>query len=350
MTYTRLPGKRKGFFRKWTLWLGDNHLLAVESNYFTESYKHFDLKGIQAITFCPTSGYKVRNIVYAAALAVFGFLLLVLPGHSIFLVLITCAGLAFSILSLINNLRKGPTCSCRLKMDLATHELPSLCRFRYGRKTLAIIRPLVLEHQRDLLSGRQETTAGVMDSAMFAAVGGAAPDLRPTWQEQPAHCGGQVHIVAFSLLLLAAALRLGQLYPRVSSLFLIPDLIVNCALVMALLTALARQHGRTLAPTAGALPWCALIFCLASYMFDYVFCFMQFFLRGFRPKPGMTWIDLYHAVAASGAFSHPLLLKAHICFIAVTGALGFWGLGAVMSGRRLDREPQSRVPRQPETL
>jgi hypothetical protein len=350
MTYTRLPGKRKGFVRKWTLWLGEHHLLAVESNYFTESYKHFDLKDIQAITFCPTSGYKVRNIVSAAALAVFGLLLRVLPGHSIFLVLVTCAGLAFSIFSLINNLRKGPTCSCRLTMPFATHELPSLCRFRYGRKTLAILRPLVLEHQRDLLSRRQETTAGVMDSAMFTAAGGAPPDLRPTWQEQPARYGGQVHIIAFSLLLLAAALRLGQLYPRVSTLFFIPDLIVNCALVLALLIALARQYGRTLAPAAGALVWCALIFCMASYMFDYVFCCMKVFKRSFRPKPGMTSIDLYHAVAASGAFSHPLLLKAHICFIVVTGALGLWGLGAIMSGRRVDRKQQNLVPRQSEIL
>jgi hypothetical protein len=48
--YKRLPGRRRGVFRTGSLWIADDHLLAIDSWRFTEQYKRYYLTDIQAIT------------------------------------------------------------------------------------------------------------------------------------------------------------------------------------------------------------------------------------------------------------------------------------------------------------
>lgn len=83
MKYIRLPGSRHGLFSKSTLWLADDHLLVVEFNGYTESYKHFPYKDIQALIARKTSRHKVWSVVLAvsATLPLGSFMRVLLNPH-----------------------------------------------------------------------------------------------------------------------------------------------------------------------------------------------------------------------------------------------------------------------------
>src|SRR5690242_8964250 len=58
-SYTRMPGQFRGVFRRFSLWMGDDHLLLVDSTRFSESYKRFYLRDIQSIIVRRTPRYRV---------------------------------------------------------------------------------------------------------------------------------------------------------------------------------------------------------------------------------------------------------------------------------------------------
>ena len=47
--YSRLRGKKKGFFCIYTAWLGADHLLLIDSKRISEDYNRFYYSDIQAI-------------------------------------------------------------------------------------------------------------------------------------------------------------------------------------------------------------------------------------------------------------------------------------------------------------
>src|SRR5437867_8585041 len=48
-TYQKLPGARRTPLRKATLWLAADHILSIDSHRFSEEYKRYYFKDIQAI-------------------------------------------------------------------------------------------------------------------------------------------------------------------------------------------------------------------------------------------------------------------------------------------------------------
>ena len=76
-TYQRLPGTRRTPFRRATLWLGADHILSVNSARFSEEYKRYYFKDIQAIVVRQTSGAtamsKALDLVVEIVLALLAF-------------------------------------------------------------------------------------------------------------------------------------------------------------------------------------------------------------------------------------------------------------------------------------
>lgn len=137
-----------------SLWLGADHLLGIDSNGFTETYKRFYFRDIQAVTLRRTRRRLVWNCLLGVLVMLFvagwGFATAVsrdtrweeiLPWVVITLVL--------AIPLLINSLL-GPTCVCQLRTAVQTEELPSLCRLRKTRKILNRLRPLIAASQGEL--------------------------------------------------------------------------------------------------------------------------------------------------------------------------------------------------------
>jgi hypothetical protein len=153
-----------------SLWLGKDHLLCIDSNGYTENYKRFYFRDIQAITIGRTKSRMVTSIVLAVIAA-----LLLLIGFAIneTAAIITFGILAsvFCLIPLLINLLLGPTCKCELRTAVQTESLP-IGRIHRARKILERLRPLVTAAQGQL--AREEIPARMQELIAGAPVPAAA--------------------------------------------------------------------------------------------------------------------------------------------------------------------------------
>ncbi len=145
--YKRLPGRTFGLLAAPSLWEADDHLLFVESNRVSESYKRFFYRDIRSIVICQTKSGHMITFALGAIAFLFGFITLVAESD-VRAVAGVIAGLFF-IPALLNFLR-GPTCRCTVQTAVQTQPLPSLNRLRVARKVLARIQPKIASAQPDL--------------------------------------------------------------------------------------------------------------------------------------------------------------------------------------------------------
>lgn len=154
MDYIKLtPPRRTATFgvvsvTRSNLWLGGDHLLCVETEGYTEKYRRFYFRDIQAITLRRTNRALVLGVVTGVLTAVFALLMLViddLAGKSVFGILGGVCAIPFLV-----NLIYGPTCKCELRTAVQTENVPSMSRVRRARKLLNRIRPLIAEAQGQL--------------------------------------------------------------------------------------------------------------------------------------------------------------------------------------------------------
>jgi hypothetical protein len=132
-----------------SLWLGKDHLLCIDTNAFTEKYKRFYLRDIQAIILQTTSFRLVLNLVFGGVAMLFGLIAFVGSSEPIVLGIFgSLAGLF--LLAMAANHAAGPTCVCFLRTAVQTEELPSLNRLRRARKVLNRLRPLIAQAQGQL--------------------------------------------------------------------------------------------------------------------------------------------------------------------------------------------------------
>lgn len=147
--YQRLTRNRSRFsvavLSRTSLWLGSDHLLYVESNGYTETYKRFYFRDIQAFTVQKTPVARTVNIIFAVVTLLFLLfgLLSETPGLKIFLFVL--AGLCGLIL--LFNAAPGASCKCYVRTAVQTEELSALARLPRTRKVLDRIRPIITAAQ-----------------------------------------------------------------------------------------------------------------------------------------------------------------------------------------------------------
>jgi hypothetical protein len=153
--YQRLPGRgirRQGAAglvsaRRSRLWLGRDHLLLVESQWYTQEYKRFYFRDIQSIIIRRTNTGRIISLT----LMIFAFIWLfgviaATDGWRIFwIILLSIFGFFLSLNTLL-----GPTSVCHLRTAVQTEELPSVNRLRRARRVLGRLRPLITEAQGPL--------------------------------------------------------------------------------------------------------------------------------------------------------------------------------------------------------
>jgi len=153
--YKRLPGKKKGLYRRVTLWQGKDHLLSVDSNIYQERYQRYYFKEIQGIIIRKTAKGKLLNCFFGvlAVLACILFWAVWIDSDHLWLVY---WGIASSIMLLLffTNVILGPTCTCHIQTPISITELPSLHRLRTARKVRDRIRVMV-EKEQGALSPEQ---------------------------------------------------------------------------------------------------------------------------------------------------------------------------------------------------
>jgi hypothetical protein len=170
-----------------SLWLGEDHLLLVCTSGFTETYKRFYFRDIQAITVAGTSRYRILNAALGAlsAICLAGVIACSvtkpnIPG------LITWAIFAVVFLvPLLLNIILGPTCTCQIRTAVQTEDLPSLSRLRKTRKVLDRIRPLVEAVQGRMAAEEVSARMHAAASGAVAEAAPAAPEPAPAQPEPP---------------------------------------------------------------------------------------------------------------------------------------------------------------------
>ena len=158
--YRRLPGARNWLVVKVTLWLGRDHLLLVSSHRFSEDYRRFYFRDIQAILLRRTRHRQVWTWALSAVGA--GVLLgMTAFGASAFSLAVT--GGAW-LLALLANWLRGPTCACHIQTAVQTEPLPSLHHLRNADRVIRRLRPRV-DAAQGPLDPSWRTAAGVVSAA-----------------------------------------------------------------------------------------------------------------------------------------------------------------------------------------
>jgi hypothetical protein len=180
------------FMSRTSLWLGTDHLLFVDSSGYTETYKRFYFRDIQAITTQQTERGRVWSIVLGIAFIFFLFIILFTQpkgspagwsGGEMAGEIVLGSFMAVIVLFLLINIALSPTCKTLLRTAVQTEELPSLCRVRQTRKVLEKIRPLIAAAQGGELS--PETISGMLQQQVQSSTAGSTattadgPDIPP---------------------------------------------------------------------------------------------------------------------------------------------------------------------------
>ena len=163
-----------------SLWLGDGHLLLVESNGFTETYKRFYFRDIQAITVQETTRRTVWNAVLMIPLAIclIGLLVSSLPAANVpVMIMWSIFVLVLAVPVVVNNIR-GTACVSQLRTAVQTEDLGSLSRVRQAQKVLEKIRPLIAGAQGQLTP--VEVSVRMREAASgLSAAGNPEPSASP---------------------------------------------------------------------------------------------------------------------------------------------------------------------------
>ena len=147
IVYRRLPGRTSGFLTYSRLWLGPDHLLFTRTAFFSEEYKRFYFRDIQAVVTRRTELREILNALFAVIAIIFGVMSIFTDsGWRVFLHVM--AGI-FTVALLVNWLR-GPTCVCHLRTAVQTEELSPLKRFRAARKVIERLKPNIEKAQGPL--------------------------------------------------------------------------------------------------------------------------------------------------------------------------------------------------------
>lgn len=134
-----------------SLWLGDDHLLAVKSSGYTEDYTRVYLKDLKGIVAHRTKTWMVTNIILGILLILFS--LGIISTDDIFSAgTITLMFLASPFLiGLLVNLLRGPTCKTSLLTPLGPVEIPAVGRNRKVARLIKELRPLITARQGSML-------------------------------------------------------------------------------------------------------------------------------------------------------------------------------------------------------
>ncbi len=131
-----------------SLWLGEDHVLSVDSNGYSESYKRFYFRDIQAIVLTQTRHWPYWGLFFGFAATVM-LTIAVFSGE----ILLEWSFGALAVLFLaafVYNFAAGPTCVCELQTAVQTEQMVSLNRIRRARRVIGRLSPLISAAQGEV--------------------------------------------------------------------------------------------------------------------------------------------------------------------------------------------------------
>lgn len=170
--YRKLTPMKRGLGALSQLCFAPDHLLHISSTGYSESYRRFFLRDIQAMLIVHTA----RRVIYASVFVIVGLLALMIvhsaDGGAVGMGIV--AGIVAALL-LWNHLR-GPGCRVVIITAVQQESIDALCRLPRARKVLAELRPLIEAAQADLAAAPAPVAAA---ASAPADAGLSTPPIPP---------------------------------------------------------------------------------------------------------------------------------------------------------------------------
>jgi hypothetical protein len=269
--YRRLPGRgvKRGSFLALTgirssLWEGKDHLLCLYRTAYTEDYRRFYYRDIQAFVTRKTAHGAVWN-------GIFFLLVALLAAPAFFVSSFWSAFLGsfsfFFLLLLAVNWLMGPTCVCHLQTRVSKEELPSLNRLRKTKKVIDLLRPRIEGTQGALTADEIAAKSRESPPSNDAP---AAPGARAAQAVRAANdYGGIAHEALFYLLLMEGALNaIGFSVHHIA--INLSGWALSLAILITVVVALAKQHESEMAWWLKRVTWWTLIYVCATFAVNYL--------------------------------------------------------------------------------
>ncbi len=334
--YKRLPGK--GPRRRWfiaaslsrcSLYLGDDHVLAVESNGFSEDYKRFYFSDIQAILTRRTRRGTTWSIVLALMIAcsLIGALFVKVESFRIFFWILSGTFFAF----LLGNAFRGPTCICHIMTAVQEDQLPSLNRLRVARKVIGTLR-VAIEKAQGTLSPEE------VHASPTVVLANRIPSLhelrRPHGRErQIRHDDGTLHMITFALMLADGVVTGIDLLHHTVTISAVSSLL-TALYCISIVAALVKQYGSDIPGTVRRIAWASIGFICVSYFLSYILGVLTI-PRLMKHRPGlmMTQWDMFRAMLDLSPQDSLLVMGVYAFAAACSLGLGALGLVRVKKHR-----------------
>lgn len=349
--YHRLARPTASLVSRHGLWIAPDHLLSVTSTGFTEGYKRFYFKDIQAIVVRETSLWRVMDWILGA-LAILFLVLTALGGAlgwslgPVVADLVAC--LAFSV-ALLLSLMSGPTCVCELRTAVQVEHLRCLNRMR---KTLRVVDRLRLEI---------ETVQGALapEDAERACLSAQADNPLPSWgdaQPLPSRPRRQfarqlkpyrsrAHDVLTIALLADMLHTIADVAARSYAVHM-AGMAIGMGLIVSTVMAVIKQQGTRLPQGLKNVAWGTLAYLVVSFVF----------WTGYNMMLSVKWQDtsigylgVQHYVAVVPLGTTPVLAAWLSLCTFTAGALALSGLVLMQRYRRNQAEPSSQPQDSPTT-
>ena len=203
--YTRMPGRFRGFFRGHSLWMGEDHLLLVDSTRVSEMYQRFYLRDIQTIIVRKTPRFRIPY--YWTVLAVFLLIVSVVSTRPFRPALFWPSFLLLAAVVVYLYLASMfQSCTCHLITRVTKAELPSLFRLRAAQNFVDALSPRLIATQGQLAADWIERSATLEENV-------TAADRNPDSPVEllPAAEFSWLNILVFALVAVDAGLTVYQL-------------------------------------------------------------------------------------------------------------------------------------------
>jgi len=322
VSYKRLPGRGVGSGAVWStrfrLWLGPDHVLSVANQGYSEEYKRFYFRDIQAIVVRRTFKWHYISIVSALFTSVFFAITLAVWYSSGFgISLFALVPATIFLVALIGNVIKGPTCVAYLRTAVQTEVLGSLNRLRTTMKVIHnILRPII-EGVQGTLPIAGEVGEGLPSPATVPSL---PPDTLPFKPYR-----SRAHTVLFSILLLDLCHSGAQfVFHSMTIYFLsIPILI---GLLATLIVALNKQSNTDLGPSIKTLTWCTLGYLSISYLWGTMYYMIFMMSHPSLQNNSLAYLKAVSTISPYESRSHLSMLLFSMFSSATIGFLGFVNL------------------------
>jgi hypothetical protein len=259
--------------------MGKDHLLSVHNAGYTESYKRFYFKDIQAIMAQKTGESTLWSIVFSI-LTVAWILIALMIDDPVLSVVFGWLPANLFLLSFIVNLLKGPTCVSYIYTAVTTEKLRSLSRLRNAQRVMNQVRPLIDNAQGKLTPEALSEHIAALTEKGIAEI---KMEAVPQKQIEPArYYDGRVHELLFYVLFLFGVQDLVKLFFNHFAIMLLGWSIFLAVGILTIIS-IVRQHTSIMKKEGWlvGITWTTLVYLFVYFNVSY---FMIMFASFKKPE------------------------------------------------------------------